>query len=143
MVRKVTLTLTGLQGSFQHHDQTFAIEWDCLARPHSVATSTVMVTISSIVYCVSLVDRIRRTFARIHQSAELGKLPDRRGIVSDTACSQARLCWAVQCIEMHLGAYIYSHAEYIVYVTYMHALQEKLMISLGNKGTQCSRLLHA
>ncbi len=44
---------------------------------------------------------------------------------------------------MHLGAYIYSHAEYIVYVTYMHALQEKLMISLGNKGTQCSRLLHA
>ncbi len=42
MVRKVTLTLTGLQGSFQHHDQTFAIEWDCLARPHNVATSTVM-----------------------------------------------------------------------------------------------------
>ena len=72
-----------------------------------------------------MVDRIRRTFARIHQSAELGKLPDRRGIVSDTACSQARLCWAAQCIEMHLGAYVYSHGEYIVYVTYMHALHYK------------------
>ena len=38
-------------------------------------------------------------------------MPDHRGVASATACSQARLCWAAQRIEMHLGGYIYSHGE--------------------------------
>ncbi len=41
----------------------------------------------------------------------LVKCLDHRGIASDTVCSQARLCWAAQCIDMHLGGYIYSHGE--------------------------------
>ncbi len=31
---------------------------------------------------------------------------------ANTVCNQARLCQAAQCIEMHLGGYTYSHAEY-------------------------------
>ena len=38
----------------------------------------------------------------------MGKWLDHRG----TVCSQARLCWAAQCIEMHVGGYIYSHGQY-------------------------------
>ncbi len=49
--------------------------------------------------CLSMIDWIRRTFPRIHWFAELGKMPDHRGVASDTVCSQARLCWAAQCIE--------------------------------------------
>ena len=49
--------------------------------------------------CLSMIDWIRRTFPRIHWFAELGKMPDHRGVASDTVCSQANLCWAAQCIE--------------------------------------------
>ncbi len=33
------------------------------------------------------------------------------GVVIEPVCSHARLCYAAQCIEMHLGDYHYSQVE--------------------------------
>ena len=49
-----------------------------------------------------------RCWIRYTNLQSLGKWLDHRG----TVCSQARLCWAAQCIEMHVGGYIYSHGQY-------------------------------
>ncbi len=60
----------------------------------------------------SLTDWISDTLSQGYANLQsLVKCLGHRDIASDTVCSQARLCEAAQCIEMHLGGYIYSHGQ--------------------------------
>ncbi len=97
---------------------TSYIQW-CLLL-HTVARPFTSSWVIKLARIVQLSERVldtldlRYTFPRIHWFAELGKKPGssrHRGNASDTVCSQARLCQAAQCIEMHLGGYVYSHGE--------------------------------
>jgi hypothetical protein len=58
----------------------------------------------------SLIDWISDTRSQGYTNLQsLVRCLDHRDIASDTVCSQARLCQAAQCDEVHLGGYIYGH----------------------------------
>ncbi len=82
------------------------------ARASQLCQNPVKVVMPVLAICVSLIDWISDTLSQGYTNLQsLVKCLDHRGIASDTVCSQARLCEAAQCIEMHLGGYIYSHGQ--------------------------------
>jgi len=106
------VNLSDVCGDSAYFREPFSLDVACL---HALRKSVVFVSYTKklLKYAgLSLIDWISDLLSQGYTDLEsLAKCLDHRGIVSHTVCSQATVCSAAQCIEMHLRGYIYSDGE--------------------------------